>query len=125
MEIKKRYSKKPKAIIKRPWGQFKLLTKNKKSTTKLLEVKSGQELSLQKHKKRKEIWYFINPGKVQINEDVFNVKAGELIEIPKKTSHRIIAPKNKNKKSVQVLEISLGSFNEKDEIRIEDKYGRK
>jgi len=28
-------------------------------------------------------------------------------------------------KKVRVLEISLGKFSEKDEIRLEDKYGRK
>ena len=49
------------------------------------------------------------------------VKRDSLVKIPKMKAHRLFA---KNKK-VAVLEISYGKFNEKDEIRLEDKYGRK
>lgn len=104
----------------RPWGQFKEFCKNEKCTVKILEVNSGEELSLQKHKNRREMWYFLTEGKVQIDDNKFKVEEGEKVEIPKGVAHRIIGQKNKTK----VLEVSFGNFDENDEIRLEDKYGR-
>ncbi len=107
--------------VKRPWGNFKQFVLNKKSTVKIISIKPNEELSLQKHKHRREIWYFLTSGKVQIGNKKFKVKKNEIINIPKNTPHRIFADKN----DVEFLEISFGKFDEKDEIRLEDKYGRK
>ena len=49
----------------------------------------------------------------------FKVKKNQLVIVKKNTPHRVIA---KNK--VEFLEISEGKFNENDEKRLEDKYGR-
>ena len=49
------------------------------------------------------------------------IKKGEIVTIPKMRAHRIFA----KKKKVEVLEIPYGTFDEKDEVRLEDKYGRK
>ena len=107
-------------IINRPWGSFKEFIKNKKCTVKILEVKPNQELSLQLHKKRNEMWYFLTNGIVQLGKIRKNIKKGQIVNIGKNIAHRLIAGKNK----VEVLEISLGEFKENDEIRLEDKYGR-
>lgn len=107
--------------VKRPWGLFKQFVLNKKCTVKLIEIKPKQELSLQKHKERKENWYFLNSGIVQIGEKRKKVKEGDIIVIEKNVSHRIFA----ENKIVRVLEISFGNFMENDEIRLEDKYNRK
>jgi mannose-6-phosphate isomerase-like protein (cupin superfamily) len=107
--------------VKRPWGDFKQFVLNKKCTVKILSVKPNAMLSLQKHKKRKEIWYFLTPGYVQLGNKKKKIKKGEIIKIKEQQAHRLFA---KNKK-VEVLEISFGKFDEKDEIRLEDKYGRK
>lgn len=108
-------------LVKRPWGDFKQFILNQKCTVKILEIKPKQELSLQVHKKRKELWYFLTPGIIQLGNQKKSVSKNSLVTIPKNKPHRIIA---KNKK-VTVLEISLGTFNEKDEVRLNDKYGRK
>jgi len=108
-------------IVRRPWGVFKQFALNKKCTVKIIEVKPMEELSLQKHKKREENWYFITPGIVQIGKNIKKIKEGQLVKIKKNTSHRILA----GDKSVKVLEISFGNFREDDEIRLEDKYNRK
>jgi len=108
-------------IVKRPWGLFKQFILNKKCTVKILEVKPKQELSLQYHKKRVEMWYFLTNGVVQISNKKKKVSKGEIVNIKKNIAHRIIAEKNQ----VVVLEISLGKFSEKDEVRLEDKYKRK
>ncbi len=107
--------------IRRPWGLFKTFVLNKKCTVKILEIKPKQELSLQKHKKREEHWYFFDNAVVQIGKSKKKVKVGTEIVIKKNQEHRIIAEKNK----VSILEISFGTFDEKDEIKLEDKYGRK
>ena len=105
----------------RPWGNFKEFCKNKKCTVKILEVKPRQELSLQYHNKREELWYFLDDGFVQIGNKKIKIKTGKIVKIPKKKPHRIIAGNNK----LRVLEVSFGDFSEYDEVRLEDKYGRK
>ncbi len=106
--------------IKRPWGSFKQFVLNEKCTVKILEVKPKQKLSLQLHKKREEEWHFLTDGIVQIGKRKKRMKEGETVKIGKNVPHRLIA----GNKEALVLEISRGNFNEKDEIRLEDKYGR-
>ncbi len=108
-------------LVNRPWGDFKEFVKNKKCTVKILEIKSRQELSLQYHNKREEMWYFLDKAAVQLGDRKIKVSPGELVKIPKRKSHRIISLGNK----VRVLEISIGHFSELDEKRLEDEYGRK
>ncbi len=107
-------------VIKRPWGEMKRFVLNKKCSVKILTIKPKQMLSLQKHKKRDEMWYFLTPGQVQLGKRKIKVKKESVIKIKRNTAHRIIAGENK----VIVLEISFGRFSEKDEVRLEDKYGR-
>lgn len=108
-------------IVKKPWGNFKQFTLNKKSTVKILEINPNQILSLQKHKKRNEMWYFLTDGYAQLGNTRKKIKKGRVINIKKGVSHRLYA---KNKR-VLVLEVSFGNFDENDIIRLEDKYGRK
>jgi mannose-6-phosphate isomerase-like protein (cupin superfamily) len=107
--------------VRRPWGLFKQFVLNKKSTVKIIEVKPMQELSLQKHMKREEHWYFLTPGIIQLGKNIKRVREGDNIIIKKNVPHRILA----GAKEVKVLEISVGNFSERDEIRMEDKYNRK
>ena len=107
--------------VQKPWGGFKQFVLNKKCTVKILIVQPHQELSLQKHKKRKEMWFFLTPGYIQIGKKKTKVNKGELMRINTNVAHRLFAKKER----VEVLEISEGRFSEKDVIRLEDKYGRK
>jgi len=111
-----------KITVKKPWGLFIEFTHNQKSTVKILEIKPGELLSLQSHKKREEFWYVLEgtPTMV-INTKIQKYKKSDCIRIGKGSKHRII---NKTKKRVRVLEIAVGSFDEKDIIRYEDKYHR-
>lgn len=107
-------------VVKKPWGDFKQFVLNKKCTVKILSVKPKGVLSLQKHKKRSEMWYFLTSGFMQIGDKKSKVKKGEVVNAGKNVAHRIYAGTTK----VDVLEISFGEFDEKDIIRLEDKYGR-
>ena len=105
----------------RPWGNFERFTLNEKTTVKILTIKPKQKLSLQYHHKRKEFWKFLdNPAKVTLGRKTIRVKKGDEIFIPAKTLHRIEA----YSKPVRFLEIAYGTFDEKDEVRVEDAYGR-
>jgi len=108
-------------VVKRPWGDFKQFVLNKKCTVKLLTLKSKQELSLQSHKKRVENWYFLNSALAQVGNKKFKVKEGDFIHIKRNEKHRVIAQGN----DAKFLEISFGEFEENDETRYEDEYGRK
>jgi mannose-6-phosphate isomerase-like protein (cupin superfamily) len=105
----------------RPWGFFRKFTDNVISTVKILNVKPNEELSLQSHNKREEFWRVVSgDGIFEINDKKYIVEVGQEHYIPAKTKHKIKAGPN----GIEVLEISLGYFDEDDIIRYEDKYGR-
>jgi len=105
----------------RPWGFFRQFTDNVISTVKILNVKPNEELSLQSHNKREEFWRVINgDGVFEIDNKKYIVEIGQEYYVPLKTKHKIKAGIN----GIEVLEISLGEFDEDDIIRYEDKYDR-
>jgi len=106
--------------VVRPWGGFLQFVLNEKCTVKVLSVKPFGVLSLQKHNRRREMWYFLSDGFVQIGSKSKKIMRGEVVNIRKGLAHRIFSKGGR----VDVLEISFGTFDEKDEVRLEDKYGR-
>ena len=105
----------------RPWGKFEQFTLNEKTTVKIITVKANKRLSLQLHQNRSEFWRFLdNPAKVTKGNKTIRVKKDDEIFIPKKTKHRVEA----YSKPVRFLEIAFGNFNEKDNKRLEDDFGR-
>jgi len=106
---------------KRPWGGFEQFTKNEKSSVKILVINPKQQFSLQKHKQRKEFWKILEGNcKITIGKNTVNARVGDEFEIPKNTIHRCRALGKK----VKILEIGIGSFDEKDIVRLKDEYGR-
>jgi len=107
---------------KRPWGGFERFTLNEKTTVKVLTIKPKKRLSLQYHKYRSEFWRVLDgPVKVTVGDKIFTLKKGEEITVPKGAKHRIEGLS----KPARVLEISFGKFIERDDIRLEDDYGRR
>lgn len=105
----------------RPWGYFRKFTDNVVSTVKILSVKPNEELSLQSHNKREEFWRVVaGDGVFEIDEKKYIVEVGHEHYVPLQTKHKIKAGAN----GLEVLEISLGEFQEDDIIRYDDKYGR-
>jgi mannose-6-phosphate isomerase-like protein (cupin superfamily) len=106
---------------KRPWGEFRQYAKNEPVTVKTIYVKNGESLSLQYHKQRSEFWRILKgEPEVTIGEEKIKAKAGDEFTVPLGAKHRVAAPFG----DVEFLEISRGNFDESDNIRIEDKYGR-
>ena len=106
---------------KRPWGSFEQFCENQKCSVKILLIKPNQELSLQTHKYRDEFWKIIQGNvKIEVGNKVIKAKENDEFFISKNTKHRASA----GSKLVKILEISFGKFDEKDVIRLEDKYMR-
>ena len=110
-----------KKVDRRPWGNFEQFTLNELSTVKIITVRPGKRLSLQKHKNREEFWKFLdNPARVTVGDKTFRVKKGSEVFIRKGQLHRVEGLS----KAARFLEISFGKFYEKDIVRVEDDYGR-
>ena len=106
---------------KRPWGSFEKFNENERCTVKLLYIKPDSRLSLQYHNKRKEFWKIVKgSAKVEVQNEKSSLKEGDDIIIPPGARHRIQA----SNIGCIVLEISYGSFDENDIVRIEDDYDR-
>ena len=109
-----------KIFEERPWGNFKQFTKNKQSTVKIINVKAGEALSLQYHDKRSEFWHILEgQGLVTVGDDKLPASKDSEFFIPKGSNHRIEASTD-----MVFLEIAFGEFDEKDIVRLEDKYQR-
>lgn len=107
---------------KRPWGKFERFCLNEKCTVKIISVEPEEELSWQYHKKRGEFWRLIEgQAKIMIDKMTKTGKKDDEFFIRKGAKHRI----KTGKSSAKILEISWGKFDEKDIVRLEDKYGRK
>ncbi|MAG52966.1 MAG: mannose-6-phosphate isomerase [Nanoarchaeota archaeon] len=107
--------------FKSPWGINDRFTLNEKSTVKILTIKPRQAPSIQYHHKRAEFWRILEGRcKVTLGKKTIRAKPGDEFYIPKKKIHSIEA----YSKQVKILEISLGTFDEKDIVRLKDKYGR-
>lgn len=108
-------------FTEKPWGGFKTFVKNKSVTVKILTVEPKQKISLQKHKNRKELWFFLdNSAKVTLGKKTIRFKKGQSLVINRNTIHRVEA----YSKQVNILEISFGDFDENDIERFDDIYGR-
>jgi mannose-6-phosphate isomerase-like protein (cupin superfamily) len=105
----------------RPWGEFVEFTKDTPSTVKIITVKPGEALSLQRHKERDEFWRVISGnGTIQIGQERIPALPGADFFAPRGTDHRMEG----GTRPLVILEISFGQFNEDDIERTEDRYGR-
>lgn len=108
----------------RPWGSFTVLEDRKDFKVKRIEVFSGKRLSYQRHSRRSEHWFIVQgTAKVTLNGKNFIVKAGDSIDIPVETLHRVENPVADE--ILIFIEIQTGDyFGEDDIVRIEDDFGR-
>jgi mannose-6-phosphate isomerase len=107
----------------RPWGSYYVLEDAKTHKVKRIEVKPKGRLSYQYHYKRSEVWTMVSgEAIVTLDGKSIPLKAGDVIEIPKKAKHRI---ENPGTETLVFIEVQLGSyFGEDDIVRLEDDYNR-
>lgn len=106
---------------KRPWGEFRQFSEGENVTVKIITVKKGESLSLQKHNKRSEFWRILKGTPLITNGDeTVEANIGDEFLIGIGVNHRVEARVD----DVEFLEVSRGEFQEGDIERLEDKYGR-
>ena len=96
-----------KSIVLKPWGSYQVLEGSSKYLIKRIIVKSGGILSLQSHLHRSEHWVVVQgvAQKLQLEENITNLKSNDNIFIPKNSKHRLA---NKQKEDLVVIEIWFG-----------------
>lgn len=120
----------PEADLDRPWGSWETTAVGHLDTAqdglaycdKIIKVKSGQKLSIQKHLFRKEDWTIlegevvVHVGDTPDGMKAYPLKAGEKIHIPCGAWHRI---ENIGEKTATLKERQSGIYlDEKDIIRV-------
>jgi mannose-6-phosphate isomerase len=106
---------------RRPWGRFRRYTHGETTTVKVITVDAGQDLSLQRHQHRDELWIVLDPGLcVRIGDESTVAEAGDEFFIPRGTVHRASGGPH----GARFLEVAFGRFDEDDIERLEDRYGR-
>lgn len=107
----------------RPWGSYLVLADEADHKVKRITVKPGARLSLQRHQHRAEHWFVVTGnGRVALDAEQVDLCAGEAVDIPCGTKHRI---ENIGSANLVFVEVQTGSYFGEDDIeRFEDDYGR-
>jgi mannose-6-phosphate isomerase len=107
----------------RPWGYYEVLTDQDDHKVKRIIVYPGKRLSLQRHRRRTEHWFVLyGEAVVTVGSDEIDIKAGQSIDIPRGSAHRIMNP---GKEDLALIEVQTGEYFGEDDIeRLEDDYGR-
>ncbi|HYY56301.1 MAG TPA: phosphomannose isomerase type II C-terminal cupin domain [Pyrinomonadaceae bacterium] len=110
-------------VDERPWGRYEVLEEGDRYKVKILEVKPGARLSLQRHARRGEHWVVVTgTADVVCGEQHLRLKEGEHIHIPPETNHRL---GNSTDQPLALIEVQLGDYlGEDDIVRLEDDYKR-
>lgn len=110
--------------VDKPWGSFDQYAFNEPCTVKILTCRPGQQLSLQRHARRSELWVALDPGVViHLDGVVLRPERGGETWLPAGAVHRLACDEG-TPSPVRVLEVSYGEFDENDIERLQDDYGR-
>ena len=107
----------------RPWGSYTVLDDDGTHKVKRIMVLPGKRLSYQRHARRSEHWFMVEgTAVVTIDGQRREVSAGDAVDIPVGTDHRI---ENASEARVVFVEVQHGDyFGEDDIVRLEDDFGR-
>ena len=108
---------------RRPWGSYTVLEEGHNFKVKRIEVLPGKRLSYQKHSQRAEHWFVIEgTAKVTLDDRDVLIAAGEAIDIPVGSAHRV---ENPGTEDLIFIEVQRGNYlGEDDIVRLEDDFGR-
>ena len=109
--------------IYRPWGFYESIIEENRWQVKIINVKPGEKLSLQRHQHRSEHWIVVSgTAKVEIDQELITLHENQSSYIPIGSKHRLSNP---GKITLKIIEVQSGSYLGEDDIeRFEDNYGR-
>lgn len=107
----------------RPWGWFETVLEMPGSKIKRIGVHPGQQISLQRHRKRREHWVVtLGTAHVTLDQQVFDLPLGGHCDIALGQVHRLA---NQTQQPLEIVEVQFGSYLGEDDIeRLQDDYGR-
>ncbi|WP_289135083.1 sugar phosphate nucleotidyltransferase [uncultured Brevibacillus sp.] len=118
-DIARDWSQRP-MFEERRWGWYHVLQLQKMSEkvevlTKRLHIHAGKNLSYQYHYYRSEVWMVVEgEGDFVLNDRLFRIRPGDVVEIPVGAKHAIKAISN-----LDIIEVQMGSkLIEEDIVRI-------
>src|SRR4026208_1908664 len=92
---------------RRPWGTYTVLDEGSTFKVKRIEVLPGKRLSYQKHSQRAEHWFVIEgTAKVTLDGRDFTINAGEAIDVPVGSAHRV---ENPGEQDLIFIEVQRGT----------------
>jgi mannose-1-phosphate guanylyltransferase / mannose-6-phosphate isomerase len=108
----------------RPWGSWTSLLSGPGFQIKLLEIKPGTKLSLQRHERRAEHWVVVSgTAVVTCDAERFERRVNESAYIPAGSVHRLA---NEGDVPLKVIEVQVGEYvGEDDIVRLEDDWDRR
>lgn len=109
--------------VYRPWGYYTVLAQGNGFLTKMIQVNTGQKLSVQSHNHRSEHWVVLEGmAKVVLEGKEHILSPGHSVDIPVKAIHSL---QNPFEETLKIIEVQKGDLLiEEDIIRYEDMYGR-
>ncbi|MBC7704540.1 MAG: mannose-1-phosphate guanylyltransferase/mannose-6-phosphate isomerase [Rhodoferax sp.] len=109
--------------VARPWGWYDSIEAGDRFQVKLISVKPGASLSLQKHRHRAEHWVVVKgTAEVTRGNETFLLAENQSTFIPLGEIHRLHNP---GTTALEIIEIQSGSYlGEDDIVRFDDAYGR-
>lgn len=114
--------------VHRPWGWYEILGQGPGYQIKRLHVYPGEQLSLQQHQHRQEVWVvvqgqaFVTQGETLTTLQSTELSPGQTCTIPQGQIHRL---ENRGSTPLEVMETQWGAYlGEDDIVRFEDKYQR-
>ena len=120
----KRLERQNHRVVYRPWGHFDSIEEGAEFKVKLITVKPGASLSLQKHRHRAEHWIVVSgQAKVTKGDETFLVDKNKSVYIEIGEIHAL---ENPTQIPLEIIEVQTGDYLGEDDIeRFKDKYGRK
>jgi mannose-6-phosphate isomerase len=108
----------------RPWGWYENVSEVAGNKVKRIRVHPGQQLSLQKHHQRAELWVVVQGiAHVTLNDKQFDLTVGQHVDIAAGVVHRL---SNKTDAALEIVEVQFGAYlGEDDIVRLQDDYGRR
>jgi mannose-1-phosphate guanylyltransferase/mannose-6-phosphate isomerase len=109
--------------VARPWGWYDSIEAGDRFQVKMISVKPGASLSLQKHHHRAEHWIVVRgTAEVTRGSETFLLTENQSTYIPLGEIHRLHNP---GKTGLELIEVQSGSYlGEDDIVRFDDAYGR-
>lgn len=96
------------------WGSYRVINVESSSLTVLVTLNPGHSMNYHSHEQRDEIWNVISGyGHVIIDDEVRNIKAGDVVKMPAKCKHTVFADTE-----LKIIEVQIGeAINVSDKVK--------